>query len=99
MTPEKKVLKSLTSFLEKLKKEGHPVWWVKNHGSIYAKAGVPDLHITYFGRSVWIEVKSATGKTTEIQEHILTQIARAGGTVGIVRSVDELQAILNEVPR
>ena len=73
-----------------------PVWWVKHHGSQYSKAGVPDLHITYFGRSIWVELKSAVGKPTELQLHTLGQIAKAGATVGIVRSVDELKALLEE---
>ena len=99
MTPEGKVLKSLTGHLQKLKNQGHPIWWTKMHGSLYTKAGLPDLHITYFGRSVWIEVKSATGRATELQEHMLTQLAKAGATVGVARSVEDLEKILDEVPR
>jgi len=97
VTPEAKVLKKLTDYLKKLKAAGEPVWHTKNHGSQYAKAGVPDLAIVYRGRAVWVEVKAPGGQPSEIQKHQMGLLDKAGAIVGVVRTVEELQELLARV--
>lgn len=50
-------------------------------------AGVPDLLVGYRGRTLLLEVKTATGKATEAQEE--KRAAWRGGEWRTVRSVDE----------
>lgn len=91
------MLKECVTWLKMLQKLGEPIWWVKQHGSQYSKAGVPDLHITYRSCCFWVELKSATGKPTDLQLHMLKQIENAGGYVGVVRSVEDLKNLMRVV--
>lgn len=52
-------------------------------------SGIPDLRVICFGLSGDLEVKIGKGKVAPIQYKVLERIQRAGGYVGIVRSVDE----------
>lgn len=97
MTPEAKVIKSLSTYVRKLRAAGEPIKMVKLHGSQFSKAGTPDLHITYRGRSIWVEAKRDDGKATKLQEHELDQWGKAGAIVGVVRTVEELQELLARV--
>lgn len=51
--------------------------------------GLPDILGCWKGRFIGIEVKTLTGKPTQIQLHILEQISKAGGYAGIARNVEE----------
>jgi hypothetical protein len=48
------------------------------------------------GRTLAIEVKSATGRMRPGQEEFLATIRQAGGVAGVCRSVEEAQALLEE---
>jgi Holliday junction resolvase len=56
---------------------------------------VPDIICCYRGRFVAFEVKTATGKPTKLQEHTIAKIKAAKGEAFIVRSVQEVQQILD----
>ena len=66
----------------------------KEHGSIYGTAGIPDIIACVNGRFVAFEVKTQTGKATKLQEATIKKILSAGGVAAVVRSVDEVRAVL-----
>lgn len=67
----------------------------KEHGGIYGTAGIPDIIICKDGRFIAFEVKMGKGKLTKLQESTIKKILAAGGTAFVVRSVDEVRAVLN----
>ncbi len=46
------------------------------------------------GRFYGFEVKTETGKPTKLQEATIRKILKAGGAAVIVRSVDEVRAVI-----
>ena len=72
----------------------------KVHGSIFQRAGEPDItgSIRYKGIVVHfnLEVKTAKGKLSRIQEERLKVWGRFDRMVGVVRSVDDLVDLLND---
>lgn len=69
-------------------------WWLKTHGDIHQKSGVPDLLVCLNGRFVALEGKQHGQHPTPLQHYTLDQIAKAGGLTGVVRSVTDLEDIL-----
>ena len=68
----------------------------KLHGSQYQAAGLPDLLVHRGGMTIWMEVKTATGRLRKIQEARITQIRRYGIPVAVVRSPEEALEFLSE---
>ena len=66
----------------------------KEHGGIYGTAGIPDIIACIDGSFFAFEVKTTTGKATPLQETTIRKILASGGTAVVVRSVDEVRAIL-----
>lgn len=66
----------------------------KTHGGPYGTAGIPDIIACVEGRFYAFEVKTASGKATQLQEATIRKILAAGGTAAVVRSADEVRAIL-----
>jgi hypothetical protein len=83
-----------------------PVWTAINPVSAKSKAvagisksmglrkGWPDLHILHRGKSVFIEFKADKGRVSPEQQQLHTELATAGGFVGIVQSVDQFLDVL-----
>jgi len=69
----------------------------KEHGGMYGTAGIPDVIACIGGRFFAFEVKTATGKATDLQKATIHKIQKCGGQAGIVRSVEEVKAVLEEV--
>lgn len=67
----------------------------KEHGGMYGTAGIPDVICCYRGRFYGFEVKTDTGEPTELQKATIRKIQKAGGTALVVRSVDEVRAVIN----
>ncbi len=67
----------------------------KEHGGMYGTAGIPDVICCYRGRFYGFEVKTETGEPTELQKATIRKIQTAGGTALVVRSVDEVRAVIN----
>lgn len=79
------------SIMETLRWKG---WFVvKIHQSLGSYKGIADLYAIKKGRSVWIEVKTATGKLSEHQEQFKVDIERNGGIYIVARSVDDLKVL------
>lgn len=67
----------------------------KEHGGMYGTAGIPDIIACVDGRFYAFEVKTETGRATELQKATIRKILAAGGTALVVRSVDEVRAVLD----
>ncbi len=66
----------------------------KEHGGMYGTSGIPDVICCYDGRFYGFEVKTDVGQPTKLQEATIRKIRTAGGTALVVRSVDEVRAII-----
>lgn len=87
---EKDIIKAIMKYLKTV-----PCCFAwKEHGGMYGTAGIPDIIACVDGRFYGFEVKTETGKPTGLQEATIRKIREAGGVAGIVRSVDEVRAIL-----
>ena len=67
----------------------------KEHGGMYGTAGIPDIIACIDGRFYAFEVKTPVGKTTALQDATFRKILACGGTAAVVRSVDEVRAVIN----
>ena len=68
----------------------------KEHGGMYGSAGIPDVICCLDGRFFAFEVKTAIGRVTLLQVATIQKILAAGGMAAVVRSVDEVRAILRQ---
>ena len=68
----------------------------KTHGGMYGTAGIPDIIACVEGRFFAFEVKTESGKVTPLQAATIQKILAAGGMAAVVRSVDEVRAILRQ---
>ena len=66
----------------------------KEHGGMYGTAGIPDIIACINGRFFGFEVKTESGKPTKLQEATIRKILAADGTAVVVRSVDEVRAVI-----
>lgn len=82
------------SILKYLKTVPECFCW-KEHGGMYGTAGIPDVICCCRGRFFGFEVKTAVGKPTKLQEATIRRIQKAGGTALVVRSVDEVRAVID----
>jgi len=66
-------------------------WYVKYWGgSHFTRAGIPDLLCCIGGKFVALELKSDTGKPTELQKWNLRKIRESGG-LGMVLYPDQFE--------
>lgn len=87
---EKDIVKAIMKYLKTVPR---CLAW-KEHGGMYGTAGIPDIIACVDGRFYAFEVKTETGKPTGLQEATIRKILNAGGVAVIVRSVDEVRAII-----
>lgn len=66
----------------------------KEHGGMYGTAGIPDIIACINGKFYAFEVKTSIGKTTALQDATIRKINNCGGHAYVVRSVDEVKALL-----
>ena len=89
---EKDIVQSILRFLKAV--PGCFAW--KIHGGVYGTAGIPDIIACVDGRFFAFEVKTASGKTTPLQQATIRKILAAGGTALVARSVDEVRDALRD---
>ena len=65
-------------------------YW-KEHGGQFGTAGIPDIIVCYKGKFIAFECKRPGGKPTVLQKITINKIAKAGGIVKIVTSVEEVK--------
>ena len=66
----------------------------KENGGMYGTAGIPDVICCLDGRFFAFEVKAPYGSVTKLQERTIHKIKVAGGHAFVVRSVDDVKAVL-----
>lgn len=64
---------------------------------MYGTAGIPDIICCYRGKFVAFEVKNEKGKTTALQESVINKIQKCGGKAVVVKSVDDVKAVREEM--
>ena len=97
MKPEAKLTAAVMRLLDEIKKSGEPIFYVKIAGGPRQKRGLPDLHITYCGWSVWLELKAPGEDATPLQSAMLHRIRAAGALATVVWSVSEVEKILKAI--
>ena len=75
------------------------LFFYKEHGGQYGTSGIPDLIVCYRGRFIAFEVKTEKGKTTVLQEMTIRKIIKAGGFALVVRSVEDVRAVIDSLKR
>ena len=66
----------------------------KEHIGMYGTAGIPDVICCLDGRFFAFEVKTPDGILTILQERTIHKIKVAGGHAFVVRSLDDVKAVL-----
>lgn len=94
MKPENRIV---CSILTALRKRG--IYARRIHGSAFQIPGFPDILCIIEGRFLGLEVKTETGQLSKIQVHEIDLIRKAGGVAGVVRSVSEAMAIVDDFLR
>ena len=84
------ILKFLRAF-------GPACWVIK--AAVCNERGVPDILCCYRGRFVGLEVKTARGRISGPQRVQNNRIRRACGRAVVVRSVADVQAVLQHIDR
>lgn len=84
----------VTKILKVLREDG---FWIKTHGGLFQRGGLPDVLGCFKGRFIGIEVKKPGEEASEIQKYTLKEIIKAGGIAGVATSVEEALEILNDI--
>lgn len=85
--PEKKVENQIKSYLDKI-----GAYHRKTHGSLFSKAGTPDILACIKGRFVAIEVKREEGgEVSPLQKANIKMIQQAGGVAFVASSLKEVK--------
>lgn len=89
-TPESKVKAGVKKWLD-----ARGIWHTSPIGTVFGKAGVPDILACWNGRFLAIECK-APGKrnnTTALQKHQLASIMAAGGMAIVVDNPSDMDSL------
>ena len=84
---------SVAAIMRLLKRIPRCCAW-KEHGGMYGSAGIPDVICCLDGRFFAFEVKTSKGRLTKLQEQTIHRIKVAGGHAYVVRSVEDVKAVL-----
>ena len=87
---ESEIVRKITGYLKTVE---NCFFW-KEHGGMYGTAGIPDIIACIRGSFFGFEVKTDKGKTTTLQDATIRKINSAGGTAVVVRSVEDVKAVL-----
>lgn len=64
---------------------------------MYGTAGIPDIIACIDGKFCGFEVKTEKGRPTRLQSSVIRKILACGGTAVVVRSVDEVRAVVDSL--
>ncbi|HLS61512.1 MAG TPA: VRR-NUC domain-containing protein [Virgibacillus sp.] len=81
---EKRIENSIQRHLDSL-----GAYHIKNHGSVYSRAGTPDITACINGKFVAIEVKQPGGVVSPLQSAHIELIKKAGGVAFVAYSLEE----------
>ena len=68
----------------------------KEHGGQYGTAGIPDIIVCYKGRFIGLEAKVGRNNPTKLQAVTIDRINAAGGIAVVVRTVDDVKAVIEK---
>ena len=85
------------AILQWLRSLGPACWVIK--AAVCNERGVPDILCCYKGRFVAFEVKAAKGRLSGPQRFQNERIRRARGRAVVVRSVADVQAVLEHIDK
>lgn len=83
---ETKIQKQVQSYLKSI-----GAYCFKVHGSIYMRAGIPDINCCYKGLYIAIETKDYGNTASELQLAHIRQITKAGGIAFVAYSVEDVK--------
>lgn len=89
---EKRIENAIQIYLDSL-----GAYHIKNHGSIYSRAGTPDITACLDGRFIAIEVKQPGGRVSPLQAAHIELIKKANGTAFVAYSLDDVKCELRKV--
>ena len=105
---ESEIQSSIIDYLQILENKGKIFFQRVNNTPVYdpkykqfrsmpkgSKKGFPDILVIKSGKTIGIEVKTATGKQSKEQKDIESKFKKHGQEYYIVRSLDEVIEILN----
>ncbi len=87
---EKEIQKKIIEYLNK-----NGAYSVKS--IVTNRSGSPDIICCFNGLFVALEVKTEKGITSKLQEYHQKEILKSGGRALIVRSVEEVKALIEEL--
>lgn len=87
---EAQLIQNIRKYLATLPK----CFFWKEHGGQYGTAGIPDIIVCYKGQFYGLEAKVGKNQPTRLQAAMIEQIKRAGGKAAVVRSVEDVKAVL-----
>jgi Holliday junction resolvase len=71
------------------------IWFIRVNADA-TTVGVPDIIACYKGIMVGLEVKTPSGKPTELQKRVIQAIKESGGWGGFPKSLEEAVELLNQ---
>ncbi len=89
---EKDIVNSIKQYLKSL---GDDCYFFKEHGGTYGQSGVPDIIVCYKGRFIGLEVKTPSGRLSELQKWAINKINVAGGIALRVESVEDVKKAIH----
>lgn len=90
---EKAIENQIKNWLEK---QGY--WWMKVHGDMFQKAGIPDIITCVHGRFVAIEVKRPNGGVVSaLQKYNINKIKENEGIAFVARSLDDVKSVVERL--
>lgn len=91
MVSEKTIENKIKSYLDSI-----GAYYIKTHGNVFSKSGVPDIIACVNGRFVAIEVKKPDGRVSELQKANIKLIKQSGGVAFVAYSLEEAKRYLKE---
>ena len=68
-TPEGKVKKQITDYLDEMIAQGGPIYWERRNATgLGYKKGLPDIWMCYNGIHIEVEIKTEKGSRSAMQE-------------------------------
>lgn len=90
--PEKRIENQIKSYLDSI-----GAYYIKTHGSMFSKAGTPDILACVNGKFVGIEVKAPGGRVSALQIANIKLINNAGGVAFVAYSLEETKQHIKEL--
>lgn len=73
------------------------LFYFKEHGGLYGRAGLPDIIVCFNGLFIGLEVKTDSGELTPLQSATIKRIRDCGGIAEVVRSVEDVINIISRI--